>query len=138
MLLQIRSMKKITYALLILQVVVLSACGNDKIASLMLPDRSDVTLVSISGSDINMTITDDSKIDDLFTELSSVNNKSGESYNDTPETDDYLKIVFSVSGGISSNIVYVFKKEGGFFIEQPYHGIFSIDEAQYNAIRDKI
>ena len=104
----------------------------------MLPDRSDVTLVSISGSDINMTITDDSKIDDLFTELSSVNNKSGESYNDTPETDDYLKIVFSVSGGISSNIVYVFKKEGGFFIEQPYHGIFSIDEAQYNAIRDKI
>lgn len=131
-------MKKITYALLILQVVVLSACGNDKITSLMLPDRSDVTLVSISGSDINMTITDDSKIDDLFTELSSVNNKSGESYNDTPETDDYLKIVFSVSGGISSNIVYVFKKESGFFIEQPYHGIFSIDEAQYNAIRDKI
>lgn len=48
-------------------------------------------------------------------------------------TDDYPKTVFEVFEG-RSDVVYVFEKEGAYFVEQPYHGIFSIDEAKYSAI----
>ena len=60
--------------------------------------------------------------------------KSGESYNDAPMTDKFIKIIFEVSDGLSGCTVYVFEDENGFFIEQPYNGIFSIEEKQYAEI----
>ena len=35
---------------------------------------------------------------------------------------------------LSGCVVYVFEDENGFFIEQPYNGIFSIEEKQYAEI----
>lgn len=37
-----------------------------------------------------------------------------------------IKILFEVSHGLSGCVVYVFEDENGFFIEQPYNGIFSV------------
>ena len=71
---------------------------------------------------------------DLFANLSTVRMKSGESYNDAPMTDKFIKIIFEVSDGLSGCIVYVFEDENGFLIEQPYSGIFSIEEKQYAEI----
>ena len=71
---------------------------------------------------------------DLFANLSTVRIKSGESYNDAPMTDKFIKIIFEVSDGLSGCTVYVFEDENGFFIEQPYNGIFSIEEKQYAEI----
>ena len=45
-----------------------------------------------------------------------------------------IKILFEVSDGLSGCVVYVFEDENGFFIEQPYNGIFSIEEKQYAEI----
>ena len=45
-----------------------------------------------------------------------------------------IKILFEVSHGLSGCVVYVFEDENGFFIEQPYNGIFSIEEKQYAEI----
>ena len=71
---------------------------------------------------------------DLFANLSTVRIKSGESYNDAPTTDEFIKIFFEVFDGLSGCVVYVFEDENGFFIEQPYNGIFSIEEKQYTEI----
>ena len=46
----------------------------------------------------------------------------------------YKKILFEVFHGLSGCAVYVFEDENGFFIEQPYNGIFSIEEKQYTEI----
>ena len=94
-------------------------------AALLLPNRTDVISVSISCDDERETITDKREIDDLFANLSTVRIKSGESYNDAPMTDKFIKIIFEVSDGLSGCTVYVFEDENGFFIEQPYNGIFS-------------
>ena len=102
-----------------------------KDSALLLPNRTDVISVSISCNDERETITDKREIDDLFANLSTVSIKSGESYNDTPRTDKFIKIFFEVSDGLSGCVVYVFEDDGGFFIEQPYHGVFSIEENQY-------
>ena len=45
-----------------------------------------------------------------------------------------IKILFEVSDGLSGCVVYVVEDENGFFIEQPYNGIFSIEEKQYAEI----
>ena len=103
-------------------------------AALLLPNRTDVISVSISCDDERETITDKREIDDLFANLSTVRIKSGESYNDAPMTDKFIKIIFEVSDGLSGCTVYVFEDENGFFIEQPYSGIFSIEEKQYAEI----
>ena len=103
-------------------------------AALLLPNRTDVISVSISCDDERETITDKREIDDLFANLSTVRIKSGESYSDSPTTDKFIKILFEVSDGLSGCVVYVFEDENGFFIEQPYNGIFSIEEKQYAEI----
>ena len=97
----------------------------------MLPNRTGVISVSISCDDERETITDKREIDSLFANLSTVRIKSGESYNDAPMTDKFIKIIFEVSDGLSGCTVYVFEDENGFFIEQPYNGIFSIEEKQF-------
>lgn len=89
---------------------------------------------SFSCDDERETITDKREIDNLFANLSTVRIKSGESYNDSPMTDKFIKIFFEVSDGLSGCVVYVFEDENGFFIEQPYNGIFSIEEKQYTEI----
>ena len=80
------------------------------------------------------TITDKREIDNLFANLSTVHIKSGESYNDSPMTDKFIKIFFEVSDGLSGCAVYIFEDENGFFVEQPYNGIFSIEGNQYTEI----
>jgi hypothetical protein len=121
-------------AILALQVVLLSSCNTKKDSALLLPNRTDVISVSISCDDERETITDKREIDNLFANLSTVRIKSGESYNDSPMTDKFIKIFFEVSDGLSGCVVYVFEDENGFFIEQPYNGIFSIEEKQYTEI----
>lgn len=137
-LLEVKTMKKYIFVtLLLMQVSMLSACGNRKeLKNLTLPDRADVISVMISCDEEKETITDSEEIDNIFNVLSSVNRKSKESYNDAPQTEKYLRIDFEIPDGMSSNIVYVFKEEGSFFTEQPYNGIFSIDENQYGTIYD--
>ena len=80
-----------------------------KDSALLLPNRTDVISVSISCNDERETITDKREMDDLFSNLSTVS----------------IKSVFEVSDGLSGSVVYVFEDDGGFFIEQPYHGVFS-------------
>ena len=126
--------RNLLFVFLIGHMVLLSACSTKEDTSLTLPDRSDVISVNISCGDETKTITDGKQIDSLFANLSAVSNRSGESYDDTPRTDDYLKIVFEVTAGQSGSVVYSFKNREGFFVEQPYNGIFSIEEAFYLTI----
>ena len=121
-------------AILALQVVLLSSCNTKKDSALLLPNRTEVISVSISCDEERETITDKREIDDLFANLSTVRIKSGESYSDSPMADKFIRILFEVSDGLSGCVVYVFEDENGFFIEQPYNGIFSIEEKQYAEI----
>lgn len=114
---RIYNMKRyLLIAILALQVVLLSSCNTKKDSALLLPNRTDVISVSISCDDERETITDKREIDDLFANLSTVRIKSGESYNDSPMTDKFIKIFFEVSDGLSGCVVYVFEDENGFFI----------------------
>ena len=122
------------FAIMALNYVPMSQSKYTKRDALLLPNRTDVISVSVSCDNEREAITDKREIDDLFANLSTVRIKSGESYNDAPMTDKFIKIFFEVSDGLSGCVVYVFEDENGFFIEQPYNGIFSIEEKQYTEI----
>ena len=94
----------------------------------------ETTVSELLGAQVENEEEPDRLANDLFANLSTVRIKSGESYNDAPMTDKFIKIIFEVSDGLSGCTVYVFEDENGFFIEQPYNGIFSIEEKQYAEI----
>ena len=100
-----RNMKRnLLFVFLIGQMVLLSACSTKEDTSLTLPDRSDVISVNISCGDETKTITDGKQI------------------------------CCEVPAGQSGSVVYSCKNREGFFVEQPYNGIFSIEEAFYLTI----
>lgn len=121
-------------ALIVIPAIFLSACSANKDSPLLLPSRADVISVSMSCDEKEEKITDKEAIDKLLSDLSTVSMKSKESYNDAPNADNYIKISFEVSDGQSGSVIYIFEESGKFFIEQPYNGVFSIEESQYSAI----
>lgn len=121
-------------AFIVILAIFLSACSTNKDSSLRLPNKTDVTAVSISCDEKKVKITDKEVIEKLFADLSTVRIKSDESYNDAPMAEKYIRISFEVFGRKTGDDTFIFEKGGKFFIEQPYHGIFSIEESQYSAI----
>lgn len=118
----------------IFQVILLFSCRKKDVEYLILPERANVISVRLYYINKCRTIVDDKEIDDLFSELSFGSIRSRNSYNDTPMTDDFLMIVFEIPEGLSSDIVYIFRNGDYFYVEQPYYGIFSIDESKYRSI----
>lgn len=125
--------KTIAIILLALQLMLCAACGGSKV-KLNLPAESDVLSANITRGGKSETIEAGEKLNELLYALANVDTKSKESYHDAPQGKDYIKIGFELTGGRSSDFFYLYKGEDGFFIEQPYHGIFSIDEAKYSAL----
>ncbi|MCH5198125.1 MAG: DUF5301 domain-containing protein [Oscillospiraceae bacterium] len=119
---------------LLLVIVILSACGKQKNHSLNLPEKTDIIDVSYIAENESKVMVDDKKIDRLLLELSSINKKYLNSYQDTPQVSNYAKISFRLPIGMSSDIIYIYRSDNEFFIEQPYNCIFLIDKNQYNTI----
>ena len=126
--------KYIFFFITVLILVFLSACIQQEINSLSLPEKNKKIKAYYITENGYKSTTDKENINNLLFELSLVNIKSFDSLQDTPRVDEYSEINFELSTGTSSNKVFVYKTQEGFFVEQPYNGIFTIDEIQYQSI----
>ena len=126
--------KYIFFFITVLILVFLSACIQQEINSLSLPEKNKIINAYYITENGYKSTTDKENINNLLFELSLVNIKSFDSLQDTPRVDEYSEINFELSTGTSSNKVFVYKTQEGFFVEQPYNGIFTIDEIQYQSI----
>lgn len=126
--------RRVFIYIIILSFVVLSACSQQEIDNISLPERADITKVCYVAENEYKSIVAEGNIDNLILELSAINKKVFSSYQDTPQVKKYAEITFEMSTGISSNKVFIYKTKEGFFIEQPYNGIFLIKESQYQTI----
>ena len=106
--------KYIFFFITVLILVFLSACIQQEINSLSLPEKNKIIKAYYITENGYKSTTD--------------------SLQDTPRVDEYSEINFELSTGTSSNKVFVYKTQEGFFVEQPYNGIFTIDEIQYQSI----
>ena len=126
--------KYIFFFITVLILVFLSACIQQEINSLSLPEKNKIIKAYYITENGYKSTTDKENINNLLFELSLVNIKSFDSLQDTPRVDEYSEINFELSTGTSSNKVFVYKTQEVFFLEQPYNGIFTIDEIQYQSI----
>lgn len=128
------SMKRIIAIILpAFQLMLCAACAGGKVR-LNLPAGSDVLCAVITHGGKSETIEAGEKLDELLSALAKVDAKTRESHHDAPQGKEHTKIGFELTGGRSSDFLYLYRDEDGFFIEQPYHGIFSIDEAMYSRL----
>lgn len=114
--------------------VFLSACSQKQTTTLNLPEKSDIVKIYYIAENEYKSTTDKENIDNLLFELSQIKSKTFDSFQDTPLVEKYSEINFEMSIGTSSNKVFVYKTKEGFFVEQPYNGIFTINESQYQSI----
>lgn len=125
--------ERVTIPCIFLLAVFLAACTKQNDQNIILPERTDVIKIVFITEDNQKSVVEKGKIDDLMFGLSTIEHKAFDSYQDTPQADDYVEIVFETPRGKSSK-VYIFKLGNDFFIEQPYTGIFAIDENLYDSI----
>lgn len=125
--------ESVTIPCIFLLAVFLAACTKQNDQNIILPERTDVIKIVFITEDNQKSVVEKGKIDDLMFGLSTIEHKAFDSYQDTPQADDYVEIVFETPRGKSSK-VYIFKLGNDFFIEQPYTGIFAIDENLYDSI----
>lgn len=114
-------MKKIISFILLFLLV---SCQKQTV-SLVLPPVEDIESVLIEDETIK-TVTDKVWIQE-FTDVIHSAKYLKKSYNDFPNGENVTKIEFMISSGKSGQILYVYSKNGTYYAEQPYNGIYELE-----------
>lgn len=104
---------------------------------LNLPKASVVQKISIKNSTNNKTVTSDEEIEDIIYVLSN-SGKSRTSWQMNKESfsntvDDKIEVIFYFEGETRS--LFVYDKDGKYYIEQTDNGIYQISGDEYNSIQ---
>lgn len=129
--------KYISVTIAFICVLLLTACGNDKKLALPKPDNITEVEITESNSERKEKISDKKEISKLISAIennSKTTNK--ESVNDQPTSvDNYITIKFHHKNTEeNSSAFYIYKKKGNSYIEQPYSGIWELNEEDFNNI----
>lgn len=104
---------------------------------LHLPAREKLEKISVEGENGQAEITDGEEMEELIYVLGGSGNgrkTKGESISDAPRgAEELMKVDFHFAEKGTSTL-FVFKKGGGYYIEQPYNGIYKISGDEYNAV----
>ena len=125
--------KYLIIGLALLQMIAICACSGKETGVLSIGERESIAEITFSNGSETNTITDEAEKDALFSILSEEMIKEKGSYYDTPQVNTYITVDFK-RGNKAYETVYVYEKGGRFFAEQPYNGIFSLTEEEYNVI----
>lgn len=137
----VKTLKKyIIIAIAILLTISLSACGNKKQITLPKPDDIIEIKIMKNNSEYIKKFTYKEDISNMITKISeNADSTSKESVNDQPtNVNEYIIIEFShkfVDG--SSSIIYLYKDKGTTYVEQPYVGIWKLNQNIFEYINDK-
>lgn len=107
---------------------------------LHLPAQEKLAGISVEGENGQADITDGEAMKDLIYVLSGSGsrNTKEESISDAPvNAEGLLRVDFHFAEEGNSTL-FVFKRGGQYYIEQPYNGIYKISGDEYNAVEDYI
>lgn len=103
---------------------------------LHLPAQEKLAGISVEGETGQADITDGEEMEDLIYVLggSGSRNTKEESISDAPvNAEGLLRVDFHFAEEGTSTL-FVFKRDGQYYIEQPYNGIYKINGDEYNAV----
>lgn len=124
-----RDMKKVISFLIV--VLLLTGCGKQE--SIILPEAGDVSLVSVYAGDSVMKHEDEQWISDFLSAMKESVLTGKMSVQDVPQTEEYVKIILEMEEG--ENTFFLYEDGGKYYAEQPYEGIYEIDEETYSLFR---
>lgn len=130
--------KLITMIVCSVSFLVLSACVSKK--KLILPEPETISVISLQktiSEDIK-TITKREEISKLIEEIQKQSKSTTlESFNDQPtNVKDYIIIKFTHQNKENDSVVYLYTKKKRQYIEQPYAGIWEVNQDIANRIEE--
>lgn len=133
--------KYIEITLILICILTLTSCGNNK--EIVLPNAKNITKIEIMDnvSKYGKKISNTKEISKLISDIK--NNSKGtniESVNDQPTNiDNYIIIKFHHKDAEKNpSVAYIYQKKGNSYIEQPYAGIWKLNQEIFNSISELI
>ena len=107
--------------------------------TLNIPSDDSVYSINLEQNGKKIEVSEQDKIKDIIYIISEVKRTTtNESIQDSPiNVENEIKIDFEYEENKTST-VFVYKKNGKYFIEQPYNGIYRISPDEYNSIEKYI
>ena len=105
--------------------------------ALNIPSEDNVYNISLEQNGKRIEVNEQDKIKDIIYIIGEVKRTTtNESIQDSPiNVENEIKIDFEYEENKTST-VFVYKKNGKYFIEQPYNGIYRISSDEYNSIEN--
>ena len=117
----------ISAALCFICILVLAACGKKQTLF------DDIASVDITADGNTVSYSDKTWIREIISDISAAEPTGKESVQDIPKTENYIKIVINTTMGAGTPL-YVYEDTCGFYIEQPYQGIYKTDSELYERL----
>lgn len=112
---------------------------NKYFYTLNIPSDDSVYSINLEQNGKRIEVSEQDKIKDIIYIISEVKRTTtNESIQDSPiNVENEIKIDFEYEENKTST-VFVYKKNGKYFVEQPYNGIYRISPDEYNSIEKYI
>lgn len=110
---------------------------NKRNYELNLPQQEKLSSIVIKSNTNSADVTDSEEIKDIIYVLSGSGNgrtTKEESIQDYPVNADKVVQVECVSNESRGSTLFVYMKNGNYYLEQPYNGIYRINGDEYNSI----
>lgn len=115
--------------------IILTGCGQATNQPITLPDANNIIKAELSTEESDVKTCSSTEISDILTALQSATLTHRESIHDIPFAADWIKVDMFFENGFSR--FYAYKDNGKYYVEQPYSGIYEIDESVYLLLLEK-
>lgn len=128
-------MKKVFILLSMIFIFLLPGCGKQA-APIVLPDPENITEIRIKDGESIRTLSDSEQIGQIISGLADAKPTNKQSIQDAPLNKNAIQIEFQFKADApfkaGTSTVFVYEERGKYYVEQPYHGIYSISQDLYN------
>lgn len=106
--------------------LVLPSCGK-KAPPVHLPETDQIVSVTVIEGESWKKYSDPAWISSFLSLVAAAEPTTVQSVSDTPNMEKYVRLDLSFSEGIS--VLFFYKKDGKYYVEQPYQGIYLADSS---------
>lgn len=131
--------KSISFMLcLIISMIFLFSCNNNKLNDLSLPQKEQTEKIEVKHNEETFFITDKEEISKLIDAFKLAKLTKQKGVQDFPTTsDDYYLLCFKDKNNEEIYKIFAYKKGKKYYIEKPYQGIYMISDEEFNLLTNK-